>query len=108
MKLLHDRAVELGVSLIFRGPKYTKEKSALEKPLAFMCHDSRDKDEVARPLAIELIKMMCPIWFDEFSLKIGDSLRESIEKGLKECKKCIEKMGKVAIGLTDHQGKCIR
>ena len=33
--------------------------------------------------------MMCPVWFDEFSLKIGDSLRESIEKGLKECKKCI-------------------
>ena len=32
---------------------------------------------------------MCPVWYDEFSLKIGDSLRESIEKGLKECSKCI-------------------
>ena len=33
--------------------------------------------------------MLCPVWYDEFSLKVGDNLRESIEKGLKECKKCI-------------------
>jgi hypothetical protein len=33
--------------------------------------------------------MLCPVWYDEFSLKVGDHLRESIEKGLKECKKCI-------------------
>jgi hypothetical protein len=32
---------------------------------------------------------MCPVWFDEFSLRVGDSLRESIEKGIKECRKCI-------------------
>ena len=88
-ELLHNRANELGRALIFRGPKYVKEKSQLEKPLAFICHDTRDKDEVARPLAIELSKMMCPVWFDEFSLKVGDSLRESIEKGIRECRKCI-------------------
>jgi hypothetical protein len=33
--------------------------------------------------------MMCPIWFDQYSLKVGDSLRESIENGLRECQKCI-------------------
>ena len=32
---------------------------------------------------------MCPVWYDEYSLKVGDSLREQIEKGLKECRKCI-------------------
>jgi hypothetical protein len=32
---------------------------------------------------------MCPVWYDEFSLKLGSSLRQSIELGLKECKKCI-------------------
>ena len=32
---------------------------------------------------------MITVWYDEFSLKVGDSLRESIEKGIKECKKCI-------------------
>jgi TIR domain len=33
--------------------------------------------------------MLCPVWFDEFSLKVGDSLRESIESGLKVCPMCI-------------------
>ena len=32
---------------------------------------------------------MCPVWFDEYSLKVGDKLRESIENGIKECKKCV-------------------
>lgn len=35
------------------------------------------------------MQFMCPVWYDEFSLKVGDSLRASIEKGLKECSKCI-------------------
>lgn len=30
-----------------------------------------------------------PVWYDEFSINIGDNIRDSIEKGLKECKKCI-------------------
>lgn len=64
-------------------------KAKVERPLAFISHDSRDKDAVARPIAVGLSKLLCPVWFDEFSLKIGDSLRESIEKGLKESKKCI-------------------
>ena len=33
--------------------------------------------------------LSCPVWFDEFSLRVGDSLRESIERGLKEARKCI-------------------
>jgi hypothetical protein len=32
---------------------------------------------------------MCTLWYDEFSLKVGDSLRENIERGLRETKKCI-------------------
>ena len=33
--------------------------------------------------------LACPVWYDEYSLNVGDSLRESIEKGIKEAKKCI-------------------
>jgi hypothetical protein len=33
--------------------------------------------------------MSCLVWYDEFSLNVGDSIRTSIEKGLKHCKKCI-------------------
>jgi hypothetical protein len=86
---LHSLATDRGISLRLRGPQYAAELSAIERPLAFISHDSRDKDQVARPLAIQLSKLMCPVWFDEFSLTVGDSLRESIESGLKECKKCI-------------------
>jgi hypothetical protein len=87
--LLQGLAVQHGIALRLRGPEYSAERSAVEKPIAFICHDSRDKDEVARPLAIKLSALMCPVWFDEFSLKVGDSLREEIERGLKECKKCV-------------------
>jgi hypothetical protein len=33
--------------------------------------------------------MLCPVWYDEYTLIAGQSLRASIEKGLKECKKCV-------------------
>ena len=40
-------------------------------------------------MAINLQRQLCPVWYDEFSINIGDNIRDSIEKGLKECKKCI-------------------
>lgn len=86
---LSQEARSNGVYLQYRGPKFAEERSILEKPLAFISHDSRDKDAVARPIAIGLAKLMCPVWFDEFSLKVGDRLRESIEKGIRECRKCV-------------------
>jgi TIR domain len=75
--------------LTVRGQQYLKKKVELEKPMAFISHDSRDKADVALPIAIGLQKLMCPVWYDEYSLKVGDSLRETIEKGLKETKKCV-------------------
>lgn len=86
---LRNQALTNGLSICLRAQSYALERSKLEKPLAFICHDSRDKEQVARPIALGLSKLMCPVWYDEFSLKIGDRLRESIEKGLKECKKCV-------------------
>ena len=88
-ELLIKQAKEKSYSLIFRSSDYMEERNKFEKPLAFISHDSRDKDEIARKIAINLQNMLCPIWYDEFSLEVGDSLRESIEKGLKECRKCI-------------------
>jgi hypothetical protein len=73
----------------FRSVEYQEARDRSEKPLAFISHDSRDKAEIAQKLAIALSSRMCPVWYDEYSLKVGDSLRESIEKGLKECRKCI-------------------
>lgn len=78
-----------GLFLHFRDVNFSIERSKLETPLAFISHDSRDKDLIATPIANELQRRILPIWYDEYSLKLGDSLRETIEKGLKECKKCI-------------------
>jgi hypothetical protein len=49
----------------------------------FICHASEDKDSLVRPLANALRQENVDVWFDEFSLKLGDSLRRSIDKGLK-------------------------
>lgn len=48
----------------------------------FISHASEDKDEVVRPLANALKAGGLKVWFDEFELKIGDSLRRKIDKGL--------------------------
>ena len=79
---------ERGLHLTLRSTEYIETKMAIEKPLAFISHDSRDKENIARVLSNGLSSRLCTVWYDEYSLKIGDSLRESIEKGLKECKKC--------------------
>lgn len=86
---LQRESEKLGHKIQFRSQGYVSERTKFEMPLAFISHDSRDKEEVAKPIAINLQRMLCPVWYDEFSLKVGDNLRESIEKGLKECKKCI-------------------
>jgi hypothetical protein len=78
-----------GYRLTFRSVEYMNERNKRDKPRGFISHDSRDKKDIAAPLAIQLEKFMCPVWYDEFSLRVGDSLRERIEAGLKECHKCI-------------------
>jgi hypothetical protein len=89
LALLKDHAQQRKINLRWRGVSFAQERSAIERPIAFISHDSNDKQEIARPLALRLQQMVCPVWFDEFSLGVGDSLRESIEKGLRETEKCI-------------------
>jgi hypothetical protein len=84
-----ERAKQKGFAVVMRTSVSAKERSRYEKPLAFICHDWRDKRDVAQPIAIGLSKMRCPVWYDEYSVKVGDSLRASVEKGLKESKKCV-------------------
>jgi hypothetical protein len=48
----------------------------------FVSHASEDKADVARPLADMLKGRGLKVWYDEYSLQIGDSLRKSIDKGL--------------------------
>ena len=88
-KGINEEASRFGHSVVIRSQEYAAARSRFEVPLAFISHDHRDKSEFARPIALALQRLMCPVWFDEYSLEVGQSLRESIEKGLKECKKCV-------------------
>jgi hypothetical protein len=45
----------------------------------FISHASEDKADVARPLADLLVDRALDVWYDEFTLTVGDSLRRSID-----------------------------
>ena len=85
--IIDQHCKESAVWLTIRGNAYLEKKQQTEKPLAFISHDSRDKTEVAARIAVGLQRMLCPVWYDEYALKVGDNLRETIERGLKETKK---------------------
>ena len=48
----------------------------------FICHASEDKKDFVRPLAEKLKQQYVDVWYDEFSLNIGDSLTQKIDEGL--------------------------
>ena len=48
----------------------------------FISHATEDKNTFVRPLAIALRAYGLKVWYDEFTLTLGDSLSESIDKGL--------------------------
>lgn len=48
----------------------------------FVSHASEDKDAIVRPLAHALQARGLAVWFDEFELRVGDSLRRKIDAGI--------------------------
>ena len=72
------------LSSLFLGNKLDNDS---EKEYdVFISHASEDKDEVVRPLANALRGRKLNVWYDEFELKIGDSLRQKIDKGVANSK----------------------
>lgn len=51
----------------------------------FVSHASEDKRDFVRPLAHALRRLGLKVWYDEFVLRPGDSLRRSIDEGLAQC-----------------------
>jgi hypothetical protein len=82
-------ASQRGIHVHVRDAAYAASRTTMTKPDAFVCHDSRDKESVVRPLVAALQKRGVHLWYDEFSLRIGDALRESVERGLMESRRCI-------------------
>jgi hypothetical protein len=52
----------------------------------FISHASEDKDDFVRDLANELKSLGAEVFYDEYTLKVGDSLRRNIDRGLGSCK----------------------
>ena len=52
----------------------------------FISHASEDKDDIVRPLAHALKERGLEVWYDEFVLQIGDSLRRKIDEGISRSK----------------------
>lgn len=81
-----DEAFSMHTGLMLRLSATDFEQSSTEPDDigydAFISHASEDKAEFVRPLANALGKMGFQVWYDEFELRVGDSLRQSIDKGL--------------------------
>jgi small-conductance mechanosensitive channel len=75
-KMLVSNEKSISRSAIEQGTEYD----------LFISHASEDKEEFVRPLAETLEGMGIKVWYDEFTLKIGDSLRKSIDLGLVKSK----------------------
>jgi hypothetical protein len=104
---LRQRALSTVPSLVNRNNNFSDNyETDIEKEFdVFISHASEDKDEVVRPLANALKKQGLKVWFDEFELKIGDSLRRKIDKGLANSKFGIVVLSKEFIkkGWTNYE-----
>lgn len=60
-------------------PSLSPEDEAYD---VFISHASEDKDTIVRSLVAALVGQGLKVWYDEFTLRIGDSLRRKIDKGL--------------------------
>lgn len=57
-------------------------EAVMESYDVFISHATEDKDSFVRPLAESLIEKGVKVWYDEFSLGWGTSLRKTIDHGL--------------------------
>ncbi len=64
------------------GVSTSRREEAQDEWDVFVSHASEDKDAIARPLAEALRTKGLRVWYDEFALKVGDSLRRKIDQGL--------------------------
>jgi len=62
-------------------PRESTLSSSFEHDL-FICHASEDKEPFVKELAEILISKGLNVWYDDFTLSLGDSLRRSIDKGI--------------------------
>ena len=67
-------------------PLARKKKIRIDNHDVFISHASEDKIPFVRSLAKEIRDAGISVWYDEYSLKWGDRLRASIDRGLANCR----------------------
>jgi len=78
---IRERPLSSIPSLVQSEPSVDSSKDDREYDV-FISHASEDKDAIVSQLAHALKEAGLSVWYDEFELKIGDSLRRKIDKGL--------------------------
>lgn len=73
------------VTGVTASPYLDQAPKAEEEPQydLFISHASEDKEDFVHPLAETLQELGVKVWYDEFSMKVGDSLRRKIDSGLR-------------------------
>ena len=82
----HERRISAEIrsrTSISRTPTEIERQATLSGGYDFfIAHASEDKDEIVRSLAEELHSLGAKVFYDEFTLRVGDSLRRKIDQGL--------------------------
>ena len=79
-------AAELEQRLALKKGAVLVDKVDPEKqPLVYLAHGSEDKETIVRPLAQRLLEKGIDVWFDNWEIRAGDSLRQKMEEGLGNC-----------------------
>lgn len=81
-RLILEYGKVIGFNIFVRDEEYAIKCNDLATPLAFISHDFKDKDSLVRKLANELRSLNCPVWYDEYTLQLGDNLKEKIYEGI--------------------------
>jgi hypothetical protein len=90
----------MGLMLTFRSTGYVKSKIATTGAFAFITHDLKDKDSIARPVAQGLFFRHCYAAYEGYSVGSGAGLQESIMKGIQTSMRCILV---ISADFLDHQ-----
>jgi hypothetical protein len=90
----HALEVRLGLD---RGEVRGVYEPASRERLVYLAHATEDKP-VAEPLAEGLVERGIPVWYDNWEIGYGDSLRRKMEQGLGDCTHFIVLLTATSIG----------
>jgi hypothetical protein len=65
--------------------KTMRTQDTVDLSHVYLAHASEDHETLAKPLAQALMANGVDVWFDEWEIRAGDSLRRKMEEGLANC-----------------------